>query len=222
VLAVQRDGVNRLYTLPGLQQITSLDGPSSTLLRTADDGKLLAFETTKSPDEFSIEIWSVASKARVSRIPIPPDLNRLAFNPAGTILFTAQSENLQAWDIPSGKRRFSLTAGGEIDLIIPDPSSATFATITHGRLTVWDATTGARLAQLPDAGYLHSAAFSPDGRYLLAGYDEHAAALWLWRSRDLRDQACARLTNNLSHAEWKRWFPKQRYRQVCPNLPIAN
>jgi WD40 repeat protein len=222
VLAVQRDGVNRLYTLPGLQQTTPLDGPSSTLLRTADDGKLLAFETTKPPSEFSIEIWSVASKARVSRIPLPSDLNRLAFNPAGTILFTAQSENLQAWDIPSGKRRFSLTASGDIDLIIPDPSSATFATITHGRLTVWDATTGARLAQLPDAGYLHSAAFSPDGRYLLAGYDEHAAALWLWRSGDLRDQACARLTNNLSHDEWKRWFPKQRYRQVCPNLPVAN
>jgi WD40 repeat protein len=127
-----------------------------------------------------------------------------------------------AWDIPSGKQRFSLTASGDIDLIIPDPSSATFATVTHGRLTVWDATTGARLAQLPDAGYLRSAAFSPDGRYLLPGYDEHTAALWLWRSGDLRDQACARLTNNLSHDEWKRWFPKQRHRQVCPNLPIAN
>ncbi len=221
-LAVQRDGVSRLYTLPGLRQTMSLDGPASTLLRTADDGKLLAFETSKSPNEFSIEIWSAASKARVSRIPLPADLNRLAFNPAGTILFTAQSENLQAWDIPSGKQRFSLTASGDIDLIVPDPSSASFATVTHGRLTVWDATTGARLAQLPDAGYLHSAAFSPDGRYLLAGYEEHAAAVWLWRSGDLRDQACARLTSNLSHDEWKRWFPKQRYRQVCPNLPAAN
>ena len=222
VIAVQQDGVSQLYTLPGLRQTTSLDGPSSTLLRTADDGKLLAFETNKPPNEFSIEIWSVASKARVSRIPLPAELNRLAFNSSGTILFTAQSENLQAWDIPSGKRRFSLTASGDIDLIVPDPSSASFATITHGRLTVWDAVTGARLAQLPDAGYLHSAAFSPDGRYLLAGYDEHAAALWLWRSGDLRDQACARLTSNLSHDEWKRWFPKQRYRQVCPNLPAAN
>ena len=37
---------------------------------------------------------------------------------------------------------------------------------------MWDAATGARLAQLPDAGYLRAAAFSPDGRYLLAGYDE--------------------------------------------------
>jgi WD40 repeat protein len=221
-LAVQRDGVNRLYALPSLRQTASLDGPSSTLLRAADDGRLLAFETTRPPNEFSVEIWSVASKTRVSRIPLPADLNRLAFNPAGSILFTAQGENLQAWDIPSGKRRFSLTASGDIDLIVPDPSSAAFATVTHGRLTVWDAVTGARLAQLPVEGYVHSAAFSPDGRYLLTGYYEHAAALWRWRSGDLRDQACARLSSNLSYDEWNRWFPKQRYRQICPNLPVAN
>jgi WD40 repeat protein len=221
-LAVQRDGVSRVYTLPDLRQTTSLDGTPSALLRTADEGRLLAFETNKPPNEFSIEIWSVASKARISHISLPAELTHLAFNPAGSILFTAQSENLQAWDIPSGKRRFSLTASGDIDLIVPDPSSAFFATVTHGRLTVWDAVTGARLAQLPDIGYLHSAAFSTDSRYLLAGYDEHAAALWFWSSGDLRDQACARLTSNLSHDEWKRWFPKQPYRQVCPNLPAAN
>jgi len=221
-LAAQQDGVSRLYTLPGLRQTTSVDGTSSALLRTADEGRLLAFETTKPPNEFSIDIWSVASKARVSHIPLPAELTRLAFNSAGTILFTAQSENLQAWDIPSGKKRFSLTASGDIDLIVSDPSSASFATVTHGRLTVWDAMTGARLAQLPDVGYLHSAAFSPDGRYLLTGYEERAAARWLWRSGDLRDQACARLTRNLSHDEWKRWFPKQPYRQICLNLPAAN
>jgi hypothetical protein len=26
----------------------------------------------------------------------------------------------------------------------------------------------------------------------------------------------------LSHDEWKRWFPKQPYRQICPNLPAVN
>ena len=221
-LAVQQDDVTRLYTLPGLQLATSLNGTSSDLLLTAHEGRLLAFETNEPPNKFFIDIWSAASKARVSRIPLPTELTGLAFNAAGTILFTAQSENLQAWDIPSGKRRFSLTASGDIDLIVPDPSSAAFATVTHGRLTVWDPVTGVRLTQLPDVGYLHSAAFSPDGRYLLTGYQEGAAALWLWRSGDLRDQACARLTGNLSHEEWERWFPKQPYRQICPNLLAVN
>ena len=223
VLVSQQESISRLYTLPGLRQTTSLEVPSSRLLRSAGEGSLLAFETSKPPNEFFIDIWNVANKARVSRIAMPAELTQLAFNPSGTILFTAQSENLQAWDIPSGRRRFALTASGDIDLIVPDPSSAYFATITHGHLTAWDAFNGARLAELPDnAGYLRTAAFSPDGRYLLAGYDERFAALWLWRSADLRDQACARLTYNLSHDEWKRWFPKEPYHQICPNLPPAN
>src|SRR5262249_14345487 len=160
-----------------------------------------AFEADKPPNEFFIDIWSVANRTRVSRTRLPAELNRLAFNLSGTVLFTAQSENLQAWEIPSGKRRFSLSASGDIEVIVPDPSSASLATITKGRLTVWDAVTGAPLAQLPDTGYVRAAAFSPDGRYLLAGYSERFAALWLWRSADLRDQACARVTRNLSRDE---------------------
>jgi WD40 repeat protein len=222
VLVSERDAMRRLYTLPSLQQTASLEGPSSALLRSAGEGRLLAFETDQPPNQSFLDIWSVGSKSRISRIPLPAELNHLAFNPSGTIAFTAQSENLQAWDIPSGRQRFSLHASGDIDLIVPDPSSGSFATITHRRLTVWDGVTGAHLAQLPDAGYLPAAAFSPDGRYLLTGYDERSAALWLWRSSDLRDQACARLTQNLSHEEWERSFSKQPYRPTCPGLPAAN
>jgi WD40 repeat protein len=219
VLAVQNHGSTRLYTLPGLRQTGSLDKPSSTLLRIANHGGLLAFEASEVSN--AIDVWDVAANARVCRVVPPAELTSLALHPAGTVLFTAESENLQAWDIPSGKRRFSLTASDEIGLIIPDPSSAAFATVTHGRLTVWSAVTGVRLAQLPDAGYIRAAAFSPDGRYLLTGYNEHSAAVWLWRSSDLRDQACSRLTSNLSHAEWARWFLGESYRRICANLPEA-
>jgi WD40 repeat protein len=223
MLAIQQEGVSRLYTLPGLQEITSVTGPSSsTLLRIAGNGKLLAFQVDKPPNEFDIDIWSVAGKARVSHVTLPAELNRVALNASGTMLFTAQGEHLQAWDLPSGARRSSITASDDIELIIPDPSSASFATLIHGHLTVWDSTNGARVSQLPDTGYIRSATFSPDGRYLLTGYDEHSAALWFWRADDLRDQACARITRNLSHEEWARWFPGQAYRPICPNLPAAD
>jgi WD40 repeat protein len=220
--AIQKDTLSQLYTLPGLQQTASIAGPSSRRLRIAAEGRLLAFETSRPPNDAVIDIWSVSNKASISRIVLPAEFTRLAFNAAGTMLFAAQNEKLQLREIPSGKQRFSIIADGDIDGIVPDPSSAYFATITHGRLTVWDVGTGARLGQLPDAGYLRTAAFSPDGRYVLAGYDERAAAIWLWRPSDLRDQACANLTRNFSHDEWTRWFPKQPYRQVCPNLPAAN
>jgi WD40 repeat protein len=229
VFAMQRDSVTRLYSLPGQQQTASLDGPDanssgrpgSTLIRSADHGRLLAFETTAPPHDFFIDIWSVAAKARVSRVSLPAELHHPAFNPSGTILFTSESENLQAWDIPSAKRRFALKASDDIDLIIPNPASAAVATTTHGQVTVWDSASGARLAQIPDAGYVHSAAFSPDGRYLLTGYNEHSAALWLWRTADLRDQACARISHSFSREEWSRWIPEHPYRVTCLNSPPA-
>jgi WD40 repeat protein len=221
VFAIQKDGLSLLYTLPGLQQTASITGPPSRQLRILSEGRLLAFEINKPPRESLVDIWSVSNKASVSRIVLPAEFTRLAFNPAGTTMFAAQNEKLQAREIPSGKQLFSLIADGDIEGIVSDPSSSYFATTTHGRLTVWDATTGARLGQLPEAGYLRAAAFSPDGRYLLTGYDESAAAIWLWRPPGLREQACANLSSNFSHDEWAHWFPKQPYRPVCPNLPAA-
>jgi WD40 repeat protein len=228
-LAIQQDGVSRLYTLPGLQQTASLEGPSSespqgprsTLLRPADHGKLLAFETDNPPREFFIDIWNVATKARVSRVKLPADLNHMALNPSGTILFTTQGENVQGWDLPSAKRRFAIRASDDINLIIPNPTSTSFATTTHGQLSIWDSASGARLSQLTDPDYVAAAAFSPDGRYLLVGYQERSAALWLWRTADLRDQACARIAHSFSRDEWARWIPDQAYRVTCPNAPAA-
>ena len=215
VMAIQQDGVSRVYTLPDLNEVAALDGPPAGLLRPADQGKLLAFETNESEKRF-VDIWNVAGRARVSRIFLPAELNRVALNAKGTMLFTAEGENVQAWEIPSGKRRFSVSGGGDIHLVVADPSSRFFA-VGDGHLTVRDAMSGTRLAQLPDT---NAAAFGADGRYLLSGYG-NSAALWLWRSSDLREAACGRLTSNLSREEWQRSFGKEPYRATCPNLPMA-
>jgi WD40 repeat protein len=142
----------------------------------------------------------------------------VALNPTGTILFTAEGGSLQAWDIASGKQRFSFSANEAIHLIVPDPSSVCFATVTDTHLTVRDARSGTALAEFPATT---SAAFSSNGRYLLTRIDERSVAVWVWRSSDLRDEACTRFTSNLSHAEWSQWLPNQPYRRTCPNLPVG-
>jgi WD40 repeat protein len=215
VMAMQEGGVSRVYTLPDLSEVAAVDGPPSGLLRPADQGKLLAFETNESGKRF-IDIWNVPGKARVSRIFLAAELNRVALNAKGTMLFTAEGEEVQAWEIPSGKRRFSVSGGGDIHLIVADPSARFFA-VGDGHLTVRDALSGTRLAQLRDT---NAAAFSTDGRYLLSGYG-HSAALWLWRSSDLREAACGRVASNLSREEWQRSLGKQPYRATCANLPAG-
>jgi WD40 repeat protein len=217
-VAVQPDRATELYSLPGLQKMNTVHGPATGLLRVAGRGSLLAFDTSQPPNRFGLEIWSVARQARITRIALPAELSKVAVNPAGTVVFTAEGENMQAWEIPSGKRRFSLTSNGAIHLIVADPSTAFFATVTDTHLTVRDAGNGAALAEFPATS---AAAFSNDGRYLLTRTDERSAALWTWRSSDLRDEACGRLSSNLSHAEWSRWLPNQDYRLTCPHLPVG-
>ncbi|HYN59117.1 MAG TPA: hypothetical protein VET87_06125, partial [Rubrivivax sp.] len=45
--------------------------------------------------------------------------------------------------------------------------------------------------------------------------------LWLWRSEDLRDQACRRLTRNFGADEWARYLGDRPYRSTCQALPPA-
>jgi hypothetical protein len=45
--------------------------------------------------------------------------------------------------------------------------------------------------------------FSNDGRQLLTGTLEGIAALWLWKTEDLRAEACKRLMRNLSASGWQ-------------------
>jgi hypothetical protein len=138
-------------------------------------------------------------------------------NQTGTMLFTAEGEGLHAREIPSGKRRFSLSSDGEINLIVTDPSSAFFATVTDTHFTVRNTANGMPLAEFPATT---AAAFTANGRYLLTRIDDRSAAWWTWRSSDLRKEACARLTSNLSR-EWSRWLPNQAYRLTCPNPPAG-
>lgn len=46
--------------------------------------------------------------------------------------------------------------------------------------------------------------------------------LWLCRPEDFINEACARLTHNLSKEEKIFYLPDEHYRQTCPNLPAED
>jgi len=220
--AIQENGISRVYELPGGAEIASLGSIPSTLVKIGAAGKILAFETHNSPGESLVDVWSLLTKARVSRISLGGELGHLEFDPGGNVLFTTQGETVQAWDIPSGRRRFSASGGGDIEFLTANSGGGTLATVIHGRATILDGESGARLAEIPDGCYVRAAAFSPDGRYFLTGCDEKSAALWLWRFGDLQAQACGRLGVNLSRDEWARLFGKAAYRLSCPGLGVGH
>jgi hypothetical protein len=82
---------------------------------------------------------------------------------------------------------------------------------------------GKEVSRLVFHELVESVALSPDGRYLVTasvpGETELVVSLDPSRPQDLIDEACSRLTANLTQEEWKRFLPDQKYRKTCPNLP---
>lgn len=81
------------------------------------------------------------------------------------------------------------------------PDGQQLAAISRGRARIRDLHSGRAVTELPTTGYLRDIGFSPDGRYLVTAFDDDDATFWLWRADDLLEQACGRLTRNLSRRE---------------------
>jgi WD40 repeat protein len=188
-------------------------------------GRYLAVEVSergadpRAPTRRYVDVWEVAARERVVRIPQDGDVHSVAYAPDDGVIYLRADDGVRAWELPAGKLKSRF--GGEEDAggVRVSGDGRFAATLNGRRVSAWDAATGQLLSQLLDAGYVRDARFSPDGRRLLTGGDDGAASVWLWRSDDLRDAACKRLPRNLTTDEWQRYVGERPYSMTCPNLP---
>jgi hypothetical protein len=88
---------------------------------------------------------------------------------------------------------------------------------------VFEAVGGREVSRLEVEGVIRSLVFSPDTRYLATAAAPTEGELLIrldpLRGQDLIDEACSRLTSNLSPEEWNHFLPGEKYRKTCPNIP---
>jgi WD40 repeat protein len=65
-----------------------------------------------------------------------------------------------------------------------------------------------------------SMGFTADSRSLVIVTSDNMVHFWSTQLDDLISQACQTVSRNLIINEWERYFPGQKYRQTCPNLPV--
>jgi WD40 repeat protein len=175
--------------------------------------------------EYFADVWDLSTSARVARIRQDSDEALVRFDPSGQRLLTAggqaQQVEVRVWELPSGRLAARLAHQADIDALEFSSDATAVATLSGGSVYVWQLSTGELMTQIAEAGRITDLQFSGDGRQLLTGATDGVATLWIWRTDDLRAEACRRLTRNLSVSEWQQYLGATPPQPTCANLPVG-
>ncbi|HLP89173.1 MAG TPA: hypothetical protein VK184_11365 [Nostocaceae cyanobacterium] len=155
------------------------------------------------------------------RIYIPTnDLYAVAISPNHGYLATASADKTaRIWKVANSQELICLKHEGYVISLAFSPDSQYLATASSdGTARIWTVASGKEITRI-QANDLTSITFSPDGKYLATTNNDGIVEVWLWRREDLINEACNRLTRNLTPEEWKQYIGNEPYCNTCSNLP---
>ena len=163
-----------------------------------------------------VRLWNVSNRAE--RPLLHDDIVRgVAFDPRAPRLVTFTNTRARVWsmdgvmraDLPHNEMVVAAAvAGGDI-----------VATLTKSAVHVWSTDTAHELATIPMNEELESLWLSPDGRVVSVGVGGRMVRILRWRSDDIMNELCRRLTRNMNEKDWTARFPGEVYRRSCAQLP---
>ncbi|HZG39530.1 MAG TPA: WD40 repeat domain-containing protein, partial [Nodosilinea sp.] len=112
----------------------------------------------------------------------------IAFSPDGQLLAASDvSYEIHLWRVSDAQPVLTLHAqDGWCWAVTFSPDNQTLASSANGTIDLWDLKTGDRYGQLKgSSSRVFSLAFSPDGRYLASGCEDHQIRVWDVRTRAL-------------------------------------
>jgi WD40 repeat protein len=115
---------------------------------------------------------------------------------------------------------FRAQAPREYALESPDHRWSAAKPFGKDGVSLADVSSTRQVSFLQHDGAVNALAFSIDSRWLATASDDHTVRIWALRCDDLIEQACARLTRNLSREEWQKYLGNEPYSATCPQLPV--
>ena len=184
------------------------------------DGQVLAVPATWGPGEGYVDILSVPSLRRITRIPMP--YGRWSrFSPDGRLLILGDHEGrAQIYDGHTFKPHGRPLLGHAGFILTADfsPDSRTVATSSSdGTIRLWDTASsrpiGSPLPGIPNVQV--GVAFTRGGTHLAAVYESGQGYSWDVRPSSWARHACAVAGRPLSRAEWTEALPGRDYEPAC-------
>jgi WD40 repeat protein len=150
----------------------------------------------------------------------------VAFSPDGSLIATAGDDGIaQVWQTDNDEQVAYFVHEPTVRSVTFNHDGSLLATVgKDGSARIWSIEERSEIARLLHGGEELVMAFSPDGLRLATAGEDGTGRIWALSKEELIEQACERLTRNLTRAEWNRYFPRVPYqplRHDLGNLPDA-
>lgn len=223
VAVARRDANVRLYEVPTGRLLESTDA-GATALSFSVDATWLAFVVPYQ----GLRLWRWGFGGK----PVAPagadDVRLAVFSPSDALLLTAGNSGVvRASKISDGdaapelRQTWAAAPCAEpVALVVSRDGSLAAAGCADGRIRLFIVATGAAISELRYPGKLATLAFSPEGAVLLTGGDNGLRG-FLVSGADLIQEACSRVSRNLTATEWQRDVGARECRSTCPGLPAC-
>lgn len=138
-----------------------------------------------------IKRWNLDTGTLIQGIPVHNSaVSVLAFTSDGnTMVSGSYDRSIKVWDLSRNRLelRYNLTGhAGRIRAIAINPDGTTLASASRDGVRLWDLRTGELIAFLREhQDWVHSVAFSRDGRFLASGGFDRTIRIWQTASGDL-------------------------------------
>ncbi|HNT53627.1 MAG TPA: WD40 repeat domain-containing protein [Anaerolineaceae bacterium] len=220
------NGTVQIWQLGSPQPLAEMQHEAAvTALDFSPNGQLVVSASNHNSD---IKVWDVSGGELVTEVNTQ-SVSALSFGPDGRYIYAVNGlGGIRVISVTTGETVVQFTVPvKKMDQLMFSPDGHWLVTFNReGLLQIWDMLTGQEVTrrELPYGEmefYSSSLAFSSTGEWVAYRYDD-SLHIWVWHPDELQNQACARLSRNLSQAEWETYFPAgQPYHQTCPNLPMG-
>jgi len=217
----------RIMRMDDLQEVRRLNiGSFGTHLIYSPNGKYIVTTDFKN----AAHLWDVSNGQEVIRMQheitgkengFQNLMDCVTFSPDGNLLATGSWDHTaRIWEVSTGKEVARLQHESYLRGVNFSPDRRYLATKTEdGIVRIWDINSQEEITRFNGQDdSISSITFSPNGRYLIKPTEGAAVTTWLWRTENLMQEACTRLTRNLTQEEWIQYFGDEPYHKTCSNL----